>query len=67
MSKSVPDNSGGAKPPNLHSGFRELEDSVTNLTIFVDRWAEACKMVDENDRVEAMLSLADMWDSLGAP
>ena len=57
--------SGGAKPPNLNSRFRDLEDQVTNLTIFVDSWTAACKLPDE-ERGTAMKALSEMWESLGA-
>jgi len=59
-------NSGPAKPANLNSEFRLLQDKVENLTIFVDSWTEACKLGDDGARAEAMLALAEMWESLGA-
>ena len=55
-----------AKPANLNSRIRDLEDRVTNHEIFIDSWVKACNSEDVEQRDTAMRALADMWDSLGA-
>ena len=59
------DESGGAKPPNLNSRIRDLEDKATNYEIFIDTWVAAVHLDDAEQREAAMVALADMWGSLG--
>jgi len=65
--KSESNISGGAKPPNLQSRLKGLQNMVTNHEIFIDHWVEACQDEDDDARARKMKALAEMWSSLGQP